>query len=503
MKLTSLVKQITRHGAVYGSGELAGRVAGFLLIPLYTAVLVPADFGRLQILLSLHQLGQMTADLGLTGAFLRWFGLAGKEDDRRQIATNVSAMTVFTSLGFTLLVVAVAGSVSRLVFTTADYAPYIRLVGISVGLRVVATLALTYLRLRERPGAYAAFSLGRTLLSLSLVLYFVLARHQGVWGVMLGETIANVAGLLVAAIVLRRTLRPRIRWGDIPPYIKFSLPFLVSNLGAFGLLATDKFLLSAFGFADETGFYSLGGKLGLALNVVIIWPFTLVWNPTVLKIARDETPAEARRLMSKVCTYLTGLLLWAGLALALLAPEVIDVISPRAYAPAVTVAPFLIGSYIVFGLYRHFQSGLWVSGKSHVLATSFVTAATLNLGLNLVLIPRWGMIGAAAATLVSYVVMTGLVLRGTQKHYTVPYEWTRLGGMALLALVLGLGGRLVLATTGVVWPETALKLAVIAAFPVGIVMMKILTRGERQAIRRLLQRVAVSRGAPPRSGEEP
>lgn len=497
MKLRSLVSQITRHGAVYGAGEVAGRVAGFLLIPIYTAVLVPADFGRLQILLSLHQLGQMTADLGLTAAFLRWFGLAETEEERRATATNVASATVLTTVPFVLLFVILAPAIAGVLMKSAEYAFLIRLVAVSVGLRVLATLALTYLRLRERPALYSVFSLGRTLLSLSLVLYFVLVRHLGVYGIILGETIANSAALVCALLVLFPVLQWKIRRGFFREYFRYSIPFVIANLGAFALLATDKFLLSAFGLADETGLYSLGGKLGIALNVLIIWPFTLVWNPTLFRIARDETVEEARRLLSRVFTYMLGLLVWAALAVAILATEVIDVISPPAYASAVKVTPFLILAYVIFGAYRHFQSGLYISGTTRPVATAFVTAGALNIILNLLLIPRLGMIGAALATLASYAVMAGLVLASAQKHYPIPYEWGRVGRLFLWALILYGLTSWIFPTTGLTWPTTLFKGLALAAYPAGVLAMRILTPGERRELSQILRRGRGASQTPP------
>lgn len=488
MKLGDLVGRITRHGVKYSAGELLGRMAGFLLIPLYTAVLVPEAFGRLQVLLSLHQMGQFTADLGLSAAFLRWYGLAKEGEERRRILANIALGTLAASAGCTVLFLAAAKPLSMVLLTAADYAPLVQLVGISVGLRVVSTVGLTYLRLQERSGAYAAFSLGRTLLSLSLVLYFVLARRQGVYGILLGETLANVAAVAVAAALLAPGFRWKVSWSDLKGYLGYSLPFVVTNMGAFALFATDKFLLSAMKYAEETGLYSLGGKLGIALNVAIIWPFTLVWHPILFRIARDETVEETRRLLARVFTYMTGILVWAGLSLALFGPELIDVMSPPAYAAANQVVPFLVVSYVIYGCYRHFQAGLYITGKSRIVATSFLAAAAVNLLLNLAWIPLWGMRGAAVATLVSFAVMAAMVLIAAQREYPIPYEWGRVARLVVWGLALYGAGVWLLRNPGLAWPHSALKLPILAAYPAGVLMLRILTPGERREASRIFAR---------------
>lgn len=488
MRLRSLVSQLTQHGAIYGIGEISGRIAGFLLIPIYTTVLISADFGRLQVLLSLHQLGQMTGDLGFTAAFLRWYGLAKTDSDKSRVLSNVTAGSVVATLLVTSLFWIFSLPLAKLFLTADVYAPYIRLVAASLGLRVLATVAFTHMRLEEKPKGYVVLSLGRTLLSLSLVLFFVLVQKKGIWGVLLGETIANGAALAVAAGLLGRRLVPRVSLEDIKSYLGFGIPFVLANLGAFALLSTDKLVLSAKGLAVETGLYALGGKLGIAINVAIIWPFTLVWTPTMFRIARDETVEEARRVFARIFTYMMGLLLWAGLALGVFATEIIDIISPPEYASAAVISPFIILAYVVYGSYRHFQVGLNVSGKSGSLATSFLAAAVLNLMLNLFLIPRLGMIGAAIATLISYVVMASLVLIAAQKCYPIPYEWSRVARLTVWCLALYGVSRLLFHNTGLLWPHTALKLLFLVAFPAGVFVLRILTPGERSQITSLLRR---------------
>jgi O-antigen/teichoic acid export membrane protein len=483
LRLRDLVLKLTRQASIYGMGEMAGRLAGFLLIPVYTALLTREDFGRLQILLSLHMLGQMTADLGFTAAYFRWYGLARTEEERRFVLNQVAAGTLLAILLFDGLFFLGARSLAQLLLRDPVYTRYVQIVGVSFGLRVLATLAYSSLRLWEKPKGYAALSVGRTLLSLSLVLFFVVVGRLGVWGVLLGETVANAAACLVAFWLLG----PHLGGVRVSPetwrgYLAYGFPIVLANFGAFALVSTDKMVLSAKGLAVETGLYALGGKLGVALNVAILWPFTLVWTPTMFRIAREETPEEARRLFSRIFTYMAALLLWAGLALALWAPEVIDLVSPPAYQPAARVAPLLVLAYVIYGAYRHFQVGLNVSGRSRSIAGSFLAAALVNLGLNLLLIPLWGMMGAAAATVLSYALMAGLVLVGSQRTYRIPYEWGRVLRLALWAGLLFAAGWILWPHSGWIWPGSLLKLLLVAAFPAGALAMRILTPGERRAL---------------------
>ena len=483
MNLSQLLTRVVKHSAVYGMADFIGKAVGFLLIPLYTRKLSPEAFGQLQILLLFQTFGVMTFGIGQIGTVLRYHPKARDDAERSQLIRGSTVIVATSSATFLALGLLVAEPLSVRFLGGPDLTNVIRLFLVGIVARVISDLPLTLLRIEERSARYGAGTLLRLLLSLFLVVYFVVVREMGVLGVILGDVIASLTLFVTLLPVFRR------HWGTgsgqhpefgVRSFLSFGWPYMVVNLGAFGLIAIDRLFLAGRGDIVEAGIYSLGGKLASLVNILVLSPFTLVWGPLSFRLAEEDDPVEAQRIFSRLFTYFAFVLYVLGLALYLFSPEAFALVAPPEYASADRVVPLLVGSMIVFGFYKHFQVGLAITGKTKSIATSFVLAALCNLAANAVLVPRYGMMGAAIATFFSYLVMCGFLLGTVQRVYPVPYEWRRVVPWAIVAVLLGWARRFV--------PELGLASAIavkgiiLLALPVAIFLS--LPPTERQAARK-------------------
>ena len=469
MNLSQLLTRVVRHSAIYGLADFVGKAIGFLLVPLYTRTLTQEAFGQLQILFLFQTFGIMTVGVGQVGTLLRYHPKARDEAERRHLLRGVLAIAGTACGIFLLLGVGLAVPTSNAFLGGPELAGTFRLFLIGIVARVLGDIPLTLLRIEERSTRYGAGTLFRLLVSLVLIIYFVVVRDMGVVGVVLGDVIASTALLVSLLPVLARHLAGG-RAGDPRPefsrraFLAFGWPYMVVNLGAFGLIAIDRLFLAGSSRIVEAGIYSLGGKLASLLNVLVLSPFTLVWGPMSFRLAEDNETGEAQRIFSRLLTYFAFVLYVLGLGLFLFSPEILALAGPPEYASADQVVPLLLISMIVFGFYKHFQVGLAVTGRTRSIASSFVLAATVNLAANALLVPRYGMLGAAIATCASYVLMCGFILIRVQAVYPVPYEWRRIAGGALAAALLafprGLIGSLPLV------PAIGVKLGLLGLLPV-------------------------------------
>ncbi|MEZ4648903.1 MAG: lipopolysaccharide biosynthesis protein [Candidatus Eisenbacteria bacterium] len=483
MNLSQLLTRVVRHSAVYGLADFVGKAIGFLLIPLYTRKLSQEAFGQLQILLLFQTFGVMTFGIGQIGTVLRYHPKARDDSERSQLIRGATSIVALSCTFFLVVGLLAAETLSVRFLGGPELTNVVRLFLAGIIARVVSDLPLTLLRIEERSARYGAGTLLRLLMSLVLILYFVVVRDMGVLGVVLGDVIASAVLFLSLLPVFRR------HWGagggqnpdfGFRAFLSFGWPYMVVNLGAFGLIAIDRLFLAGRGDLVDAGVYSLGGKLASLVNILVLSPFTLVWGPLSFRLAEEDDPAEAQRIFSRLFTYFAFVLYVLGLALYLFAPEAFALAAPPEYADADRVVPLLVGSMIVFGFYKHFQVGLAITGKTKSIATSFVLAALCNLAANAALVPRFGMMGAAVATLLSYFVMCGFLLAQVQRVYPVPYEWRRVVPWALVAILLGWTREFLpdVGTAG----NVVLKAAVLLVLPVAIFLS--LPANERQAARK-------------------
>ncbi len=172
------------------------------------------------------------------------------------------------------------------------------------------------------------------------------------------------------------------------------------------------------------------------VQVLVMLPFSLSWAPVMWSVA--DKP-YAQRFYATVLTYFSAIALYVALGLSVLSPEAIRLMSSQeAYWRAWQVVPFVSLSYVLYGQYYQLAVGLNLRKKTQYLPIIVGAAAGLNLLLNFILIPLWGMMGAAASTLVSYLALAILVYMVSNHFYPMTYEWSRLLKLAaLFGLAMG------------------------------------------------------------------
>jgi O-antigen/teichoic acid export membrane protein len=188
------------------------------------------------------------------------------------------------------------------------------------------------------------------------------------------------------------------------------------------LTMADRYFLLLLASDVEVGLYSLGYKLGLVIQALLVGPFQLAWLPFLFSTAKEKRADEA---YSRVFTYFVLVALFAALVISVLAKEVLIVMAKPAFRDAYKVVPLVAASYVMWGCYDILAVGIYLEGKTKYLALLVSGAAVLNLGLNFLLIPDYGMMGAAAATLASYALLPAGAYFVSRRYRTVHYEWAR------------------------------------------------------------------------------
>ena len=165
---------------------------------------------------------------------------------------------------------------------------------------------------------------------------------------------------------------------------------------------------------------------------------------------------------------------------------------------AYTVVPMIVLSYIAYGGVNMTNVALNIKGRTELNAPIIIVVAISNLGLNYLLIPRFGMMGAALATIISYVALLVVEVMVNQRVWRLPLEY---GRMLKLALAWGIVYSVsLLIASGSVWLDGGLKALLLLTFPVLLFVLGFFEDSELHAIRRVAQ--SLLRRLRPRMGSE-
>jgi O-antigen/teichoic acid export membrane protein len=494
--LGSQLRELTRHSFIYGIGGLVSRFLAVFMLPLYTSYLSAADFGRIETLTAASAVAVQLIRAGGGYGFLRFWFDSDEPEYRRRLLRTVFWFQMLKATLALLFCVAFAHEIAGWLGLTHEAARHQQLHGSGTSL-VVATGVLLWVnvnyaqltnlfRAEQRSLAFSLATLANIAITVPLTVVLVVVYKLGPLGVIVG----NFSGTLVIFVTLlayrseqlglqfdRKLLRALNRFGL--PLVPSGLALWVTNFG-------DRFMLiklaPASSYLTQVGQYSLAVKVG-SVMVLLFTAFQTAWPAFAYSIEDEE---EARRAYAYVLTYLTLLACWASIALSLLAPWIVHVLARKhSYWPAATAVPALAYSSVFFAGFIVVTIGAGRTKQTQFNWIAATAAALLNVGLNFWLIPAYGMLGAAYATLAAYALLVVVRTWNAQHVYSVPYQWRRVTVVLLAAGALTVVGELL--------PRSlALEIGLTLAYPLLLALLGFYLPVERQRLRRLLPLRTVS-----------
>ncbi len=382
---------------VYGLGGVLQRLVSVLLLPVLTRYLAPAEYGVVGVLdvLATGLVAILTLGFG-TSLTVTYFDKPVGESRDRAISTAFWILAATSSVALAAALPA-SGRVATALVGDAAAAPLVQLSLVTSALSVLALPFTLRLQYEQRAGLQAALSLAAALLTAVLALYFVVGLGRGVQGLLEGRLAGQLAGfLLYAASFPSRRLVGRAAFdaGAAAELVRLGLPMVPSFATLFVLQQGNRWFLSLFASMDAVGLYTVGTQLG-TLVALAVTAFNTAWTPYFMGFAerRDEAgPALARAVTWYVFVFGTiTLLVFGGARAALM------ILAAPLFEPGFRVAGAAAAAQALIGAYSLFTPPSVFAKEIHF--TSLVQAATLVLAIafNLLLIPPWGLIGAALA----------------------------------------------------------------------------------------------------------
>jgi O-antigen/teichoic acid export membrane protein len=471
MALGAELRRLGKHSAIYGLGGLVSRILAVLLLPLYTRYLTPSDYGKVETLIALTTVIGIVLRMGIHAAFFRFYFDSADPEHRRLVLRTSFWFTMATATAGLLAGLALSTPISDLLFGSSDDSELVMaaFVGLWAGMNYEQLTSL--FRVEERSTAFVSASLANVLLTIGATLLLVVALDQGPIGVIVG----NFTGtLLVYAVLLgyrREQLGLQFDRGLLREMNRFGIPLIPTALFLWVTNFSDRLFLVQLADTTEVGLYSVGVRIASAM-VLLLTAFRLAWPAFAYSI---EDEREARSTYAFVLTYLVLLTTWVATGLALLSPWIVDLIADPDFAESSRVVGPLAFAAVAFGAYIVVVIGVGRARRTQFNWVVTGAAAAVNVALNLILIPSYGMMGAAVATVAAYATMFVGMAWWAQRIYPVPYQWRRVGTAAAAGVALVVAGKLLDVNLAV-----ALLLAI--AYPLALLPLGFYLPAERRAI---------------------
>jgi O-antigen/teichoic acid export membrane protein len=438
--VASRIKSLFRNLVIYGLGDVATSLVSFLLLPLYTRYLAPADYGIIAMLLTIEAVAKILFRWGVDTAFMRLYFDCGDTAGRQRLASTIFFFLLAVNGSLVVASVAASGWLSLALLGTPNHGLLVALVIANTFVASFYFIPLQVLRIGERSGQFIALVFARSAATLVARLVLVIGMHKGVLGIVL----ADVAVTTVYSLVLIRWFVPLVRPVFSRPILRealaFGLPRIPHSIASQVIGLADRYFLRAYRTLDEVGIYSIGASFGLALKLFLS-AFEYAWTPFFLGLMNEP---DAKTIYSRVSTYVLAVLVLLVAGLCAVSPDLIRLATTARFHSAAPVTPWIAVGVMFQGVYLVGSIGLIITKRTRQYPVATGIAAATSVIANALLIPTYGVLGAAWANAIAYATLAGVTVGMSWRVYPILYEWRR------LAIIFGSGALAFVAATAAV-----------------------------------------------------
>ncbi len=498
------IRELSKNVTVYGLGDVAVSIVNFLLLGVYVTYFSAEDYGVISILGGLEVVAKIAFRFGLDGSFMRFFYDAGGQDGKRRLASTILFFLLVLDGVIALTLLVMAPALSETLLGSRTHTTALRLMVVNTFLIGFTFIPFHVLRMERRTLTFSLLTLLRSVLTIVVRLVLVMELQLGVSGLYLADLLVTLAvmGLLVRWFA--PLIRPMFSTAVLRDALAFGLPRVPHAAAQQVIAVGDKFILTFYATLDNVGIYGMAVSFGLTQKLFLS-AFESAWAPFYYATIRDP---DAPKIFRTVTTYAVAVLalLTAGLSAVgrfaaeamthgrLLAPD-----DPRWNDVATVITWTAIGVFLQ-GFYLLTSIGLNITRRTQYYPVATITAAAANIALNFLLIPRYGIVGAAWANGAAYSVQAALGYVFSQRVYPIAYEWGRIVRVCLAGIVANGVARMVPSMQLAADPRSALApvpdLVIRGAIVIGVFVGLLAATGffHPEELRRLR---AIRRGSAP------
>jgi len=441
--VVSPYKKFVKDTLVIGVARVLVTLSRLILLPLLTKTLGAHDYGiwaQVQVTISLV-LG--VVGLGLPYALTRFLPAKTRTEEIREEFWSVFSLVSLTTFAVSLILVAAAGPIARAFFEGST--EIVRITGLIILIWSLDTALLSLFRAFRQMKRYALFVVGDAYVELALIAFLVLKGHgflSVVWTVL---AVRSAIFIPLLFLINSQVKLKRPDFSRIKEYLSFGLPTIPGNLASWVVASSDRYVIGYYLGATSVGIYSAAYGLG-SLMIMLVGVLGFVLPPTLSKLYDEGKMEELKTHLSYSLKYFLAVAIPFVFGAAILGKPVLRLFSTAEIAAkGHYVVPIVALSILFYSAYVVIAQVLVVAKRTKILGLVWIISAVLNLGLNLVAVPRLGILGAALTTLLAYALALGMATYYSFKEFKISIDWRSIGKSAAASGVMAI----------VLWPMRA------------------------------------------------
>ena len=422
-KIREPIKMVGKDYLIYGTGNLFTKIAAILLIPIYTKYLSVNEVGIIAVIEMIEQLILPFALAGLSNALWRYLGRQDEVHSNQVISSGFWG-SIFIGIILVIASIYFIPNLGR--FLLLDHEEYWLLYPVLMNVLFITSIRfiMRVLQFQRRAFLFSLISILQLAGILGLSIVLVTQINWGLKGVILAKSFIN--GILFIPILLFMIIKflSSFSYSVFKQMARYGYPLLPMTLALTILNFSDRYFLNLFVPQNEIGIYSIAYRIGMIIQMFLVLPLYMSFLPMVFKMGVDTK--SNKEIIRDTMFYYTIIGSFLFLMVTLFSEELILLIATDVYIMGTKFIPIILLAYFINGFRQFFMAVPALKDKTNQLGMIALGVIGINLVFNWFFISKFGTIGAAVSTILSFVILTWAVYFLSQQEVKIHWRWNRI-----------------------------------------------------------------------------
>ncbi len=428
------LKRTVNRTFYYGVSSILGRIVGFLMLPIYTNYLTPADYGVAGFLVLYVSLAQTLLGARLDQSISKFHYDESVKSPLSSIWITAVILTTIVSLVPLSLGILFSSELSTVLFDSKEYSLAVAIISFNILFGTLEIYGLHYLKIVDLPKLYLILNVVKLIAQLSINLALVVVLEMGVLGIVVSSAASAVLmTILTFGIVIVREKKIQLENGLFKPLFMYSAPLWLSGLvGLYTGSIHQVFINYSAGLSD-LGLYNLASTFGALVAALALEPFFNYWQVERFRIHERE---NALAIYRKTFYAIAFIGLFMSFGIAVYSGPIIQLMANESFHPATdAIAPLCIFHVLMYLCWYMNFSFLVTNNNREIAINGFIYAAVITAIYALV-IPKWGFRGAAYGIMLGNVVNFAIISARAKRYYDMDLSVAAVLVMTACSLIL-------------------------------------------------------------------
>lgn len=422
---------IVKNNLIYVLMIFFERGVGFLLLPLYSVYLSPSDLGIISLISLLLQVVSTFSTSIMTNSMQRFY-LAPEYENKKILWLFIIFLSLLLSV-FSIILFSLNFYIALYFIKEQSL---VKLVNLFIIISIVSSFGTVFLQvfILEQKAKLVAKSKIYKAVMLFCVTFFCLYLDYGVYSIAYGLLVGNLLQVLLLIPKLKGHFEPTKEIGLLKEPLKYSYPLIIGSLSDNLIQLGDRYIISFILGITMVGVYSYSYTISTIVSILLVMPNKMAMQPVIL--AKEAEPEKLKYLLNRYAILFFSLGLIFVMWFSAFSKEFVSIISSNdEFIQGWIIIPIITFSYLLHGLGNYLGFGMVMAKVSWMVSMQTLVAAFVNVGLNFLLIPFYGIIGAAFATMLSYLVWNYLKRKNSEKYYGVNFDMRKIYEIFFIGIV--------------------------------------------------------------------